>query len=131
VSPPLPGTELFDTAVTEGLIEDPEAFIVEALGEMEKYSKSINMTKMSSEEFISTVNKINREISRNFYCRHPVRFLLSLLGADHLRFDLIFRNFSLRQVAPLFDSLLWVAVGKHMHYFRKQTRPGQRRMISL
>jgi hypothetical protein len=46
-------------------------------------------------------------------------------------FDLIFRNFSLRQVATLLDSLLWVAVGKHMHYFRKQTRPEQRRMISL
>ena len=116
---PLPGTELFDTAVAEGLIENPEVFVVEALAKMDKYSKSINMTKMSSEEFISTVKRFNREISRDFYAKHPFRFLLYLFGAEHLRLDLIFRNFSLKQVVPLLDALFWGTIGKHMHYFPK------------
>ena len=116
---PLPGTELFDTAVAEGLIDDPETFVVEALAKMDKYSKSINMTKMSSEEFISTVSRFNREISRDFYARHPFRFLLSLFGAEHLRLDLIFRHFSLKQIVPLLDAIFWVTIGKHMHYFSR------------
>ena len=116
---PLPGTELFDTAVAEGLIDDPETFVVEALAKMDKYSKSINMTKMSSEEFISTVSRFNREISRDFYARHPFRFLLSLFGAEHLRLDLIFRHFSLKQIVPLSGAIFWVTIGKHMHYFSR------------
>ena len=116
---PLPGTELFDTAVAEGLIDDPETFVVEALAKMEKYSKSINMTQMSSEEFISTVKRFNQEISRDFYTKHPVRSFLSLFGAEHLRFDLIFRHFSLKQIVPLFDAFFWVIIGKHMHHFSK------------
>jgi radical SAM superfamily enzyme YgiQ (UPF0313 family) len=117
---PLPGTELFDTAVAEGLIDDPENFVVEVLAKMEKYSKSINMTKMSSEEFISTVKRFNREISRDFYTKHPFRFLLSSFGAEHLRLDLIFRHFSLKQIVPLLDALFWVTIGKHMHHFSKR-----------
>ena len=116
---PLPGTELFDTAVAKGLIDDPETFIVEALAKMEKYSKSINMTQMSSEEFISTVKRFNQEISRDFYTKHPFRLFLSLFGAEHLRLDLIFYHFSLKQIVPLFDALFWVTIGKHMHHFSK------------
>ena len=117
---PLPGTELFDTAVAKGLIDDPETYVVEALAKMEKYSKSINMTQMSSEEFISTVKRFNREISRDFYTKHSVRSFLSLFGAEHLRFDLIFRHFSLKQIVPLFDAFFWVIIGKHMHHFSKR-----------
>jgi radical SAM superfamily enzyme YgiQ (UPF0313 family) len=116
---PLPGTELFDTAVAKGLIDDPETFVVEALAKMEKYSKSINMTQMSSEEFISTVKRFNQEISRDFYTKHPLRLFLSLFGAEHLRLDLIFCHFSLKQIVPLFDALFWVTIGKHMHHFSK------------
>lgn len=116
---PLPGTELFDTAVSMDLIENPETFVVEALAKMEKYSRSINMTKMTSEEFTSTVAQCNRDVARDFYLKHPLRYLLSVFGADHLRFDLIFRHFSLRQVIPLLDSFAWATVGKRLHYFRK------------
>ena len=116
---PLPGTELFDTAVKMDLIENPRTYVVEALAKMEKYSKSINMTTMSSEVFISTVQKFNGEVSRDFYKKHPLRFLMSVFSLDHLRWDLIFRNFSLRQVIPLLDSLAWATVGKRMHRFKK------------
>jgi len=116
---PLPGTELFDTAVKMDLIENPKTYVVEALAKMEKYSKSINMTNMSSEVFISTVQKFNKEIARDFYKKHPIRYLMSVFSLDHLRWDLIFRNFSLRQVVPLLDSLAWATVGKRMHRFEK------------
>lgn len=116
---PLPGTELFDTAVAMNLIENPRTYVVEALAKMEKYSKSINMTTMSSEVFISTVQKFNKEISRDFYKKHPVRFLMSVFSLDHLRWDLLFRNFSLRQVIPLLDSLAWATIGKQMYRFKK------------
>jgi len=116
---PLPGTELFDTAVKMDLIQNPKTFVVEALAKMGKYSKSINMTTMSSEEFISSVEKFNKDIARDFYKKHPVRYIMSIFHLDHLRWDLIFRNFSLRQMIPLLDSLIWATVGKHMHNFSK------------
>ena len=105
--------------MAEGLIDDPETFVVEALAKMDKYSKSINMTKMSSEKFISTVKRFNQEISRDFYTKHPFRLFLSLFGAEHLRLDLIFCYFSLKQIVPLFGALFWVIIGKHMHHFSK------------
>jgi hypothetical protein len=44
---------------------------------------------------------------------------MSVFSLDHLRWDLIFRNFSLRQVIPLLDSLAWATVGKQMYRFKK------------
>ena len=119
---PLPGTELFDTAVKMDLIENPKAYVVEALAKMDKYSKSINMTTMSSEEFITTVEKFNKDIAQDFYKKHPLRYWLSVFNLDHLRWGLILRNFSFRQVIPLLDSLVWATIGKHMHNFSKRTQ---------
>jgi anaerobic magnesium-protoporphyrin IX monomethyl ester cyclase len=119
---PLPGTELFDTAVQMNLIKNPKTYVVEALAKMEKYSKSINMTTMSSEEFISTVEQFNKDIARDFYKKHPSRYLMSIFSLDHLRWDLILRNFTIRQFIPLLDSLAWATIGKHMHNLSKRTK---------
>ena len=47
-----------------------------------------------------------------------VCFLLSLFGAEHLRLDLIFRHFSLKQIVPLLDAIFWATIGKHIWRFR-------------
>ena len=116
---PLPDTELFHTAIETGAIEDPKKYVLEL---MSRYTKStttapINLTKIPWEKYNETVQRCNREIKKDFYCKHPVRFLLSTIGLDHLRYDLLFHHFSLRQRIPLFESLAWVMVGKHKHRF--------------
>jgi hypothetical protein len=45
----------------------PENAFQKWWGKVEKYSKSINMTTMSSEEFVSTVEQFNNDIARDFY----------------------------------------------------------------
>jgi radical SAM superfamily enzyme YgiQ (UPF0313 family) len=116
---PLPNTELFNTALRMGLINDPEDYVVDAISRMEKYSGSINMTKMSMEEFTSTVARFNRQIRKDFFAKHPSRYLLSLTGLDHLRLGLLFRYFSWRQVVPLLEALAWAIVGKRRPLFAK------------
>ncbi len=112
---PLPNTALFDMAVESKLIDDPEYYVITAVSEMEKYSRSVNMTRMTAEEFSDTVARFNREIRQDYYYRHPFLFVLSWVGLDHLRLDLLLKYFSLRQVVPLLEALTWAIVGKRMH----------------
>jgi len=114
---PLPDTELFHTAVEMGVIDDPKKYVVEALSELGKHVKSVNLTKLSVEELTTTVARVNLQTRRDFYLKHPFRFCLSLVGLDHLRHDLIFHRFSLSQVIPIIEALAWVGVGKHMYRF--------------
>ena len=114
---PLPDTELFHTAVEMGVIDDPEKYIVEVLSELGKHTKSVNLTKLSTEELTTTVAQINLETRRDFNRKHPFRFCLSLVGLDHLRLDLIFHRFSLYDVAPILEALAWATVNKHMYRF--------------
>jgi anaerobic magnesium-protoporphyrin IX monomethyl ester cyclase len=115
---PLPDTELFHTAVAMGAIDEPKKYIVDVLSNLGKHTRSINLTKLSMEELTTTVARTNLEIRRNFYLKHPFRFCLSLFDWDHLRHDLIFYRFSLRQVIPVLEALTWVVIGKQMYRFK-------------
>ncbi len=117
---PLPDTELFHKTVEMGIIKNPQEYIIELMGDLGKNIKSINLTKMSDDEMQETINRCNREIKRDFNRKHPIRYLLSFIGLDHLKPQLLFRKFSLRQVIPLMEAFAWVTVGKHMHLFRSK-----------
>jgi anaerobic magnesium-protoporphyrin IX monomethyl ester cyclase len=115
---PLPDTELFHKSVEMGFITNPQEYIVDLMGDLGRHTQSINLTKMSEEEMKETIDRCNWEVRRDFYSKHPLRYILYLLRADHLRIDLIFRHFSLKQLIPFLESVAWVAVGKHMYRFK-------------
>ena len=119
---PLPDTELFHKSVEEGFITNPQQYIIELMGDFGRHTKSINLTKMSEDEMMETIDRCNREIRKDFYSKHPIRYIFKLFHADHLRIDLIFRHFSFRQLVPFLESVAWVAVGKHMHHFQGRLR---------
>ena len=75
------------------------------------------MTEMSSGEFQKAIDESNREIREDFYRKHRVRYALSLVGLDHLRWSLVFDSFGLRRIIPLTEALCWVTIGKR---FRTQ-----------
>jgi hypothetical protein len=67
---------------------------------------------MSDQDFFQTIKKFNDDVVNDFYSKHPWKKFLSIIGLDHLRLDLIFRKFTLSQMKPLFESLIWVTLGK-------------------
>jgi radical SAM superfamily enzyme YgiQ (UPF0313 family) len=109
---PIPGTELFETAREKGEIEDIEKYLKVEMSSLGRYSKTINLTKMSDQDFFQTIKKFNDDVVNDFYSKHPWKKFLSIIGLDHLRLDLIFRKFTLSQMKPLFESLIWVTLGK-------------------
>jgi radical SAM superfamily enzyme YgiQ (UPF0313 family) len=119
---PLPDTELFHKSVEEGFITNPQQYIIELMGDFGRHTKSINLTKMSEDEMTETIDRCNREIRKDFYSKHPIRYVFKLFHADHLRIDLIFQHFSFKQLVPFLESVAWVAVGKHMHHFQGRFR---------
>jgi anaerobic magnesium-protoporphyrin IX monomethyl ester cyclase len=114
---PLPDTELFHKTVEMGIIKNPQEYIIELMGDLGKNIKSINLTKMSDDEMQETIDRCNREITSDFNRKHPIRYLLSFIGLDHLKPKLLFLNFSIKQIIPLLEALSWVTVGKYMHHF--------------
>ncbi len=114
---PLPNTDLYHTAVEMDLIEDPDAYLLDFIADLSRHYGSINMTEMSSGEFQKAIDESNREIREDFYRKHRVRYALSLVGLDHLRWSLVFDSFGLRRIIPLTEALCWVTIGKR---FRTQ-----------
>jgi len=109
---PLPGTELYDIAKNKGFITDEKKYLTEELFKLGRYSKGINLTTMPDEGFRSYIEKCNSAIKSDYYSRQKMKKILQVFGLDHLRLDLIFKNFSLRHTRPLVEALLWAFVGK-------------------
>jgi len=109
---PLPNTELYSIARNKGFIKDERKYITEDLFEFNKYTKTINLTNIPDANFSKFVRECNKEIKDNFFKKHPFKKVLSLIGLDHLRLDLIFRIFSINQIKPVSESLLWATIGK-------------------
>jgi len=119
---PLPNTELFRTAMDMGLVGDTSTYMFEAIRHLEKLTGSVNLTKMSTEEYFATVAEVNREIRKDYYRKYPGRYFKSLVGLDHLRLDLMFQNFSLRQCVPIIEALAWAIVGKRIYGFQQKLK---------
>ncbi len=109
---PLPGTSLYEIAKEKNFIKDEEGYLTESLCGLSRFDKSINLTQLSDEEFFGFVEKCNAEIQRDYYAKHRWKKVLSILGLDHLRWDLMFRHFSLSQVRPILEALLWATLAK-------------------
>jgi len=109
---PIPGTTLFDIAKERGLIKNERMYLTKEMSELNKYSKTINLTTMPDKEYFDYIRKCNDNIKNDYYKKHPLKWLLSFLGLDHLRLDLMFRNFSLSQIRPIYESIIWSTLGK-------------------
>lgn len=109
---PIPGTELYETAREKGEIEDIEKYLKVEMSSFGRYSKTINLTKMSDQNFFQTIEKFNEDIVNDFYSKQPWKKFLSIIGLDHLRLDLIFHKFTLSQMKPILESMIWAILGK-------------------
>ena len=109
---PIPGTVMYESAVSKGEIKDVEKYLKEDMSRLGKYTRTTNLTKMSDEIFFKSVMKFNEDVVNDFYKKHPWKKILSIIGLDHLRLDKLFSNFSLRQIRPLLESLAWATIGK-------------------
>lgn len=116
---PLPNTELYKMATEKGLIADEKKYLTRDLYKLGKHTRTINLTNMTDDDFLGFVKSCNREIARDYYSRHPWKRMLSIVGFDHLRLDLIFRNFSFKQIKPIIEALLWVTLGKRDNFLSK------------
>ena len=78
---PLPGAELYERAVKDGLISNEEKFLEElSAGYMHNVQKLlVNFTDFSKDEFWRLKNDTERMIKNEQVKRHPVRFLIGLL----------------------------------------------------
>lgn len=116
---PIPGTPLYEQAVKGGFIGDAEQYMKEGIANLGRYSGSINLTEMTDEEFVSTVERCNREVVEDYFKKHPLKRVLASLGLDHLRYDLILSNLSVGQIRPILESIAWATFGK------RETRAGK------
>ena len=109
---PIPGTRYYETARERGVIRDEEQYLCHGMTNRDKYSNPLNLTTIPDQSLARHVADCNARIRRNFYRRHPLKFLLSRVGLDHLRLDLLFRHFSLSQLRPLAEAILYAMIGK-------------------
>lgn len=114
---PIPGTEVFNMAKKMGVIKDEKAYIVDWMSNSTKVGKGLNLTAMDTEEYLSIVTRFNEEVHEDFFRKHPFRKVFSAVGVDHLRWDLILRNFSLQSLKPFMESFLWAIMGKRTDAF--------------
>ncbi|MCX5884685.1 MAG: radical SAM protein [Proteobacteria bacterium] len=116
---PIPNTKLYTIAKEKGFLKNEEKYLTEDMFMMDKYSKTINLTQMPDKDFFDLVAQCNNEVRVDFLRKHPFKRLSSLLGLDHLRMGLIFRNFSLSQIVPLTEALLYATLGKKKNILGK------------
>jgi len=116
---PIPNTKLYAMAKEGGIIKDEEKYLTEDMFMMDKYSKTVNLTQMADKDFFSLVALCNREVRVDFYRKHFFKRLLSALSLDHVRLDMILRNFTLDQIVPLTEALLYGVIGKRNNAFGK------------
>lgn len=109
---PLPNTKLYETAREKGFIKDEVKYLTEEMFMLDKYSKTVNLTRMPDQDFFRLVAECNNEVRRDFFRKHPLKKVLSLFGLDHLRLDLLMRSFRISGIKPLMEALLYVTVGK-------------------
>ncbi|OHC00871.1 MAG: hypothetical protein A3G70_07390 [Planctomycetes bacterium RIFCSPLOWO2_12_FULL_39_13] len=114
---PIPNTKLYAMARHRGFIKDETKYLTEEMFMMDKYSRTINLTQMSDQDFFGIIAECNRKIRRDFFKKHPLKKMLSLFGLDHLRLDLIMRHFTFRQIIPFAEALLYVVIGKRKNCF--------------
>ncbi|MFC1546447.1 B12-binding domain-containing radical SAM protein [bacterium] len=85
---PLPGTELYQTALDKGLIKDEEEYLCNLTmgynprilnGEYIDYPL-VNLTDFSNDEFAVKKKKLRDRINSSYYSRHPVKKILMILN---------------------------------------------------
>ena len=76
---PLPGTELYDSALSRKLIVDEEEYLMKITAGYNLFAPTVNMTSFGDEEFISKKIALSRKVNQNYYIRHPVKFVNSAI----------------------------------------------------
>ncbi len=77
------------------------------------------MTDMPEHAFLEALKQCNTEIASDYYAKHRLKRVLRVIGLDHLRLDLFFKNFTLKQIKPITEALLWAMLGKRGGFLGK------------
>lgn len=75
ITTPLPGTELYDTAIKKNLIIDEEDYLNQLTSGYNRLAPLINLTDFSDEEFVIKRISLAKKINRHYYQRHSFIFL--------------------------------------------------------
>jgi len=78
---PLPGSELYDQTLKDGLIENEEEYLYSLEGGYmsERKRLLVNFTEFGNEEFYQFMQKTKREIFKNHIKNYPFRFTMDYL----------------------------------------------------
>ena len=113
---PIPGTRLYGVAREKGLVADEYTYLLQDMACRDKYSNPVNLTAMPTAQYVAEVNAANRAIKRDYFRKHPLTYLMSLCGFNHIRWKIAFQKFAPSQIRPLCESLLYAVVVKR--FFR-------------
>ena len=84
ITTPLPGSELWDYAISKGLIKDPEKYLAQLAGGYAHDAKScgqlINFTNFTREEFFQRLNDVEMTLFVNKLVKHPYELVKDYFG---------------------------------------------------
>ncbi len=89
---PLPGTELYDSALSRKLIADEEGYLMRIAAGYNVSAPIVNMTSFSDEEFISKKNALMKRVNRLYYGKHPAQFIQEMFKILRWRITFLFSN---------------------------------------
>lgn len=110
---PLPGTRLFEEAISRGKITISRFDYLMSFEEIDAYKEDSwesipNLTNMESREFNTRVAKIKNELIKNHRKQYTVfRKILSIFGLDHINWKAALKNFSINDMRPLLEAVIW------------------------
>lgn len=112
---PLPGTRLFEQAIMTGKIKNAYDYLklfeeIDAYKE-DTWSNIPNLTTIS--DFDSIIKSIKSEILQAHKKNYSViRKILSIFGLDHINWNVAFNKFSINDIRPLFEAVVWATLNR-------------------
>jgi len=92
VTTPLPGSALYDDVLKQNLITDEEAYLMKLDSGYNCQTPLINLTKFSDTDFVSKRYVLGKRISRIYYRRHPLLYLIHEYNKFMYRIKLLCRD---------------------------------------
>jgi radical SAM superfamily enzyme YgiQ (UPF0313 family) len=105
---PIPGTEMYDEAVKRNLISPNKLEHLFSLDDSSRHSLKWNLTSLDKNHFIELIDKINGELEKQYYMKHPFQRIISkYTNLYHFRWKETFKSILSNNNQSLLEGLLW------------------------
>ena len=72
------------------------------------YGLKWNLTNMDTQYFVRLVNGINRNLTKQYYIKHPLQYLIyKCSNLTHFRLKETILALSINNIRPFIEGLLW------------------------